>query len=297
MRARTQHLIIVFAVMATGLLAAQVPTAPPRPTPFPRLTPSPVEIFRMLLATNAAGRDAWLATRTAPSRAVIEAKLREYEAMSASQREAKLQASQLRWYLPVLMRMDPADRAQSVAAIPQPDRKLIEQRLARIVILPPPLLNEIVTNQNLFQAIWAAEQPGSTNVLAVTAAEQRQKLEQQYQTWKTLIELSPNEQSRTLHKLSDAERAQMELALSNFRNLSADERTQALKGFRKFAELSQVDRASFLQTAERWQKMTESDRTLWRKIVARMQSAPVPPRPPTAGLLQPSPSSSVATNP
>jgi hypothetical protein len=297
-----QWLAGALIVLTAGCLFAQtadIPANAPRPVPYPALTPSPVELFRMLLTTNAAGREAWLATRP-QSRRVIEAKLSEYQGMTPEERDARLLASQLRWYLPPLMNMPPADRERVLSAIPQPERKLIQQRLGELGILPPALQNGIITNQTVFRLFEAAERRdgSNNNMINGITGEQRVKLEQQYQTWRTLVDLPPKVRTKTLSQLTETERTQMELTLSQFRNLGAAEREQALRGFKKFAELSPLERAIFLKTAERWRTMSESDRALWRKIVALLQSPSTPPPLPNPPMARPQPDSStlIATN-
>ena len=291
----------MLSLLAAGCLLAQpglAPTNAALPMPFARLTPSPVELFRMLLATNSSARDAFLAGKSPKSQAVIQSKLREYEAMTPAAREARLQASQLHWYLPPLMGMNAAERARHVAAIPQPDRKLIEERLGLLSIFPPPLQNEIITNQNLFRLVETAEQSGGKNPLGDLTGEQRNKLEQQYQVWIKLVALPPDDRNKALSPLNEADRARMELTLSHLGGLSGEEREQAVQGFRKFAELSPADRITFLKTAERWRTMSAKDRQLWRSIVASMQRArTAPPLPmPQVNRPQPESSSLLATN-
>ena len=90
-----QRLAGAFLMLAAGCLLAQ-PAPGPAPAasglPYPPLTPSPVEIFRALLITNDTGREAVLTTRSAHYQEVLRTKIREYEAMTATEREAKLQA-------------------------------------------------------------------------------------------------------------------------------------------------------------------------------------------------------------
>src|ERR1041384_618145 len=99
--------------------AEPIGTVPPA-LPRPPLTVSPVQTFRMLLATNEIGRAQWLARKNPEQRQHLANKIQEYEAMPAAEREERLQALQLRWYLPLLMKMKAADRAQQLARIPLP---------------------------------------------------------------------------------------------------------------------------------------------------------------------------------
>lgn len=253
---------------------------PVPPAPSLRLTPSPVEQFRLLLATNAAGREAWLATRSASSRAAIEAKLREYETMGPELREQKLRASQLSWYLPPLMKMAATNRAAVLGLIPEADRRLIEMKLGQLSILPPPMQLQIATNHSLLRAM-DLEQIGGSNRLASTSPEQKRLAEQVYPVWTNLLALPSSGRDRLLSKLTPEDRTNMNLTLLKLGHLSGPERAQAIAGFKKFAELSPAEREAFLGTAKRWQAMNEQEREVWRRLAATMQrSATVlPPLP------------------
>jgi len=270
--------------LVADVVLAQGGAVPEPPTNLvPRLTPSPVELFRMLLATNAGGREAWLAAKPPASRANIEAKLREYEAMLPEQRDQKLRASQLSWYLPPLMKMPATNRAAVLAVIPEEDRKVVEMRLGQLIILPPPILNQLITNQSLLRMFDAGPMSGS-NVLTQVSADQRRLAEQVYPVWKRLLELPPSDRAKPLAKLTSADRANMEMALNKIGKLSPEERAQAYAGFKKFAELSASEREAFLNSAQRWRAMSEREREVWRNMTAILQrpasGVPIPPLPP-----------------
>lgn len=315
-----QRLLGAFLTLAAGCLFAQ-PGLPPRPSPgpaaaglpYPPLTPSPVEIFRILLITNTAGREALLATKSAHYQEVLRTKIREYEAMTPTDREAKLQASQLQWYLPPLMKMKPADRAQRLASIPQPDRNLITQRLGLWGILPPQLQKDILENQTVIRLFVQPEASGPRPTLSGLSAGQQDEVQGQLDRWNQLpaarrdqilasfnkfFELRPEEKSRTLANLTAVEQAQMAKTLSEFGTLPKEDRAQAMEGFKKFAQLSPTERNAFLKTAERWRTMSEKDRETWRRIVARLQSGPPtqPPLPPAKSARLPAGAPQTATN-
>src|SRR4051812_7887549 len=79
----------------TNTPAAMLPPAPTRS--------SPVDYFRELLAMSSTERKAALTNRPAENQKAILAKVREYESMKPDQREWKLKATELRWYLAPLM--------------------------------------------------------------------------------------------------------------------------------------------------------------------------------------------------
>lgn len=280
------------------LLLLTLGVAPAQPVPLPPLATSPVAIFRMLLETNEAGRNQWLALNKPAQRQYLESKVAEYATLAPEERAARLQALQLRWYLPLLMKMTPADRAARLAQIPQPDRALLDGKLKTWTILPPSIRQDLLENQLAISVFVAAKQ-GGTNDTGLTglSATRRKELEEQSQRLNELPEarraqaivnyerffgLGTQEQSQALRKLTPVETAQMQQTLISFQHLSSEQRKEALAGFRKFSELSVAERAAFLQTAERWQAMSEIERENWRKMVARLRSAGAipPPMPP-----------------
>ncbi len=284
---------LVLLLVTLGVAGAQ-------PAPLPPLPTSPVTTFRMLLATNEAGRNQWLALHKPAQRQYLESKIAEFSALTPDERNARLQALQLRWYLPQLMKMSPADRAMRLAKILQPDRALLEGKLRTWTILPPPIRQDLLDNQLAISVFVSAKQ-GGTNDAGLTGltAAKRKELEEQSQRLNELPEarraqvianyerffgMPTQEQSQALRKLTPQETAQMQQTLTSFNQLSSEQRKEALAGFRKFSELSSIERAAFLQTAERWQAMSETDRENWRKMVARLRSAgAIPPPLPTPG--------------
>lgn len=284
-----------------GLLLMTLGGADAQPVaraPLPPLPTSPVATFRMLLETNEAGRNQWLALNKPVQRQYLESKIAEYSSLTPEERTDRLQALQLRWYLPQLMKMTPADRAARLAQIPAPDRALLEGKLRTWTILPPSLRQDLLENQLAISVFVAAKQ-GGTNDAGLTglSTAKQKELEEQSQRLNELPEarraqaianyerffgMPTQQQSQALRKLTPVETAQMQQTLTGFNQLSAEQRKEALAGFRKFSELSALERAAFLQTAERWQAMSETDRENWRKMVARLRSAGAipPPMPP-----------------
>ena len=281
-----------------GLLLLALGRAHAQPAPLPPLPASPVTTFRMLLETNETGRNQWLALHKPAQRQYLESKVAEYSSLTIEERTARLQALQLRWYLPQLMKMTPADRAVRLAKIPQPDRALLEGKLRTWTILPPAIRQDLLENQLAISVFVSAKQGGTNDAgLAGLTVAKRKELEEQSQRLHELPEarraqvianyerffgMPTQEQSQALRKLTPQEIAQMQQTLTSFNQLSIEERKEALAGFRKFSELSSIERAAFLQTAERWQAMTETDRANWRQMVARLRSAgAIPPPLPT----------------
>src|SRR5437867_7242836 len=133
---------------AVGAPAAALSNSVALTPPAPPQTKSPVDTFRELLAMNtAAERRDFLTNRSPESRELILAKVREYQSLSPDQRELRLRATELRWYLLPLMRASRTNRAEQLAAIPVEARKLVEDRLQLWDMLPPDLQKELLDNE------------------------------------------------------------------------------------------------------------------------------------------------------
>lgn len=268
-----------FAVTATNLV-------PPPPT-----LQSPVTFFRQLLLMSPVERSQALAARSPESRARLLAKVREYLAMPPDEREVKLRATELRWYLVPLMRLAPGDREGLAARVPEELQPLVKTRLTQWDLLPPPLQKEFLTNDQTLHYFAQTFSPASTN------AEQ----EKVAQAFNQIFELTPGEKKRLLATLSEPERAQMEKTLKTFGELPPPQRLLCVRNYAKFAGMSGVERAEFLKNADSWAKLSPGERQAWRDLVAHVPLWPPvpaallpPPFPPH--IVPKAPKPSVATN-
>ena len=73
-----------------------------------------------------AERENYLTNRPPEIRARILAKVREYEALDPNERELRLRATELRWYLLPLLHESPTNRAARLAAIPDDLQPLVK---------------------------------------------------------------------------------------------------------------------------------------------------------------------------
>ena len=319
--------VVILAVVQTALLplcAAPVTNLPAplrllfAPTnilpPPPQMKP-PVEFFRELLAMTPAERENYLTNRPPEIRSRILAKIHEYQALDPNEREMRLRATELRWYLPPLLRDSPTNRADRLAAVPDDLRDLVKARLVQWDILPPPLQQEFLENERTLRYFthvdstngppppgggWQRAPPDSDlarwNALS---DEQRQRITDRFNQF---FELAPVEKQETLDSLSPAERRQMEKTLQTFGQLPPPQRAQCLRAFTQFAGMNPQDRAEFLKNAERWSQMSPQERQTWRDLVAHVPqwpALPLPPLPPMPRLppqSAPHPHPTVATN-
>ena len=261
------------------------------PTPPPRQPP--VAFFRQLLAMTPTERNNSLTNRTPETKARILAKVREYQSLGADERELRLRATELRWWLTPLLRLNRTERDVQLTSVPADLQELVKARLDQWNLLPPPLQQEFLANDKTLHYFARVE---STN--SVVATEEQQKLSEQFNQF---FELTAEEKAQTLSTLSEVERAQMEKTLQSFDQLPPQQRKQCIKNYTKFAGMTGAERAEFLKSAEKWSQMTPKERQSWRELVDHIpQWPPMPPSSVPQNLMPPIPKAaraSVATNP
>jgi len=238
--------------------------------PTPSLQ-SPVTFFRQLLLMSAAERNQTLTNRTPEIRAKILAKVREYQVLNPDERELRLRATELRWYLTPLMRVAPGERPADLSSVPPELRDLVQARLAQWDLLPPPVQQEFLANEKTLHYFARVE---LTTTAPATTPEQ-QKLADQFNQF---FELTPAEKQHALNSLSTAERTEMEKTLKTFDQLPLQQRALCLRNYAKFTSMTVAERAEFLKNAESWSKMSPTERQAWRDLVARVPLwPPMPP--------------------
>jgi hypothetical protein len=300
-------LATVFAVgqIAVFQLVAETVTNVPAPQklfsaptnlslpPMPR-SKSPVDLFRRLLVLTPAERENSLTNRPPEIRNRILAKVREYEALDPNERELRLRATELRWYLLPLMHESPTNRAARLAAIPDDLRALVKTRLTLWDILPPPLQKEFFESERALRYFTHVDSSNSPPMPPMppdhdlahwnTLSEnQRQKITAQCSQF---FELTPMEKKKTLNTLSDAERQQMEKTLETFGKLPPAQRLKCIRAFTEFTGMSAQEKQDFLKNAQRWSQMSPKERQTWRDLVSHVPEWPplppalMPPMPP-----------------
>jgi hypothetical protein len=235
-----------------------------------------------------------LAAKPERARRVLEAKLREYQLLPPEERELRLRATELRWYLRPLMALAPAEWPGRVASVPEDYRALVEERLRQWEQLPADLQREVLDHETTIDYFLRLQSSTPTQRDATREAmspPQREKLERELAQWQTLpadrrqrmcsqfqrfFELPEREQQKTLHAFTADERQQMERTLEAFAKLPAGQRRVCVASFRKFAEFTPAERAEFLKSADRWKSLTPQERDAWRKLVTRLPPSPPP---------------------
>lgn len=292
-----RQLALAFGFLAAAAVSsAQNPPLPLPPTniiPPVALLQPPVEFFRQLLAMSPAERMNSLTNRTPEARAKILAKVREYQRLGADERELRLRATELRWWLMPLLRMPPESRAARLELVPADLRGLVDSRLTQWDILPPGLKQEFLDNDRTLHYFARIE---TTNAAPQTP--EQQKISEQFNQF---FELTAGEKKQALGTLSAEERGQMEATLKSFEKLPPQQRFLCVRNYAKFAGMAPAERAEFLRNAGKWSKMSPQERQAWRDLVAQVPVWPPMPGPAVPPNLVPplpgkNPRPNVATN-
>jgi hypothetical protein len=263
--------------------------APPPEIPVPPVIKSPIAFFRELLDMTPSDRLAALSNRLPETRKQILAKVREYRSLSLNERELRLRATELEWYLVPLMKLPATNRAARLVSVPEEYRKMIQIRLDQWDILPDTAKSDLLARRESIR-VYLQKMAGETvqTNTGVPAVEdmpdpQRQQLISQY---KQIFDLSHREKQAVLRNLSPAEQRQITNSLAKFASLTPAQQTQCVRSFAEFSKMTHAERQQFLKNAERWIMMTPDQRQAWRDVVEKMSltppSFPGPPRPPGA---------------
>ena len=281
--------------------AVSAATTNPDLPPIP-VARSPVELFRELLVMPSGERKQALAIRPPGARERILEKLGEYQILPFEEREYRLRATELRWYLLPLLNTPATNHAAQLESIPADIRPLVESRLTQWELLPPSFQQELLANEEARRYLTQPEfntpaqrekllatlppdrrallEAGIGRLQALPEAERTRTLAQ----FNQFFDLTDREKEKALRTLSDAERRQMEKTLEHFGQLTREQRSQCLRAFAQFATLSLPERQLFLKNAERWSQMSPGERQAWRELVSK-----VPDWPPMPPLIIPSP--------
>lgn len=305
LRRRVELLVALFAGLLISVsLRAQLPPSPPGvrtsnyvpAIPLPPPPRSPVDAFRDLLGMTPIELKKALAVRPPPIRELLLAKVREYRRLKPEDRELRLWATELRWYLLPLLKTPATNRAARLPQVPSQLRRLVEDRLQEWDKLSADEQKQLLDNDTAYSYFieWSISTPElREQMLTNLPPLPRQKLEESIHRWELMskeqrqsitnrfnqfFNLLPGEKEEALRTLSEAERRQIAKTLQTFGNLSRIRREHCLQSFKKFASMSREEREQFLKNAERWKAMTPSERQTWRTLVNGWALAP--PLPP-----------------
>lgn len=290
-RGRTFFLLLWIVGASLSLVAQTNSPVPPLPP-----VKSPVDIFRELLNQSPAERSKALADRPAASRQRLLEKLREYQGLPADERELRLRATELRWWLLPLMREQPTNRVARLNNVPSHLRQLIDERLTVWDLLPPPFQQSQLANEDvadLFTRVQGLTPQQREAILNGLPANRQKELQAGLERWTAMspaerretcqqfdryFELGARDREKVLSSISDTERQQMERTLRSFDKLPREQRITCIRSFEKFVGMDAAERLQFLKNAERWEKMTPAERESWRKLVQRVPEFPPLPK-------------------
>ena len=240
-------------------LWAAEPIAPPMPDS------SPVEEFRKLLKMTEGELRSNLITRSPENRSVLEAKLREYAALSDEDRHQRLNALELRWYLRTLIDYPVSRRAETIAKAPADLRPVLRDRLAVWDQMSTNAQMSILENQVI-------------DFLASPEAPPKPSLEMMDSHLETFFKLPDQKQQKALESVQPFQRDGVSKTLSTMKKLSPDERSQTMAAFGKFAKMGETEKRAFLNKVNRWKGMSPAEQEAWRNM---SRDLPVlPPLPP-----------------
>lgn len=286
----------LFQWVVAGWLAwtgAAVQAAAPSVPPLPPLTTAPMDFFRNLLATNAAGRAAFLADRSPEQRRILEIKIAEYQALPPDERELRLVATDLRHYLSIFLRWPVELRSQLLTQVPAKYRAFVMERLKTWDALTPEAKQEFLENETALSFIVRlskATPPKSQQMLADLPAKQRAEMEAVLKTWQAtspsrrqaqiarfnqFFELTEQEKQQTLAALPADQRVKPQRILALFERLPKDDRQKCAEALNQFLAMSPEEREQFLRNAARWQAMSAQERQAVRDMVLKFP--PLPP--------------------
>ncbi len=280
---------------------ARVPPQLPMP-PAPPVPPSPIEYFRKLIEASPAERGKLLEGKTSDHCRVLTNSIRTYLELPLADREMRLRTMELRFYLTPLLQTPVTNRAQSFAAIPEPYRELVRERLAAWDHLPADEQKKLLENERAIRlgSVMVPPMPPMPPTRSIPlrglTSNQIYSADKALQSWQSYPEAKRQEIVARFEHLSSlpepkkafaplpltiAERQQMEKTLEKYRTLPPEQRGLVLQTFKKFAELPPAQRRQFLSNAESWQAMSANDRERWRHLVNNLPL--MPPLPPGFG--------------
>jgi hypothetical protein len=263
----------------------------PSAAPAAIMPPSPIDYFRKLLTLTPQQREAVLANKSPEVRVKILAKVSEYSVLDPNERELRLRATELRWYLVPIMHDAPAARDADLARVPDNIRVVVKMRLTQWEILPPSLQQEFLENERILGYFSGVDSTNGTAGASIVSDVDRSR-------WDALPEnernaligqfnqffaLPPSEKQKAIDSLTSNQRTQMKHIMQAIDQLPQQQRAQCLQAYAKFASLTPQQRAEFMQDAQRWSQMSPAERKAWDDLaehVPQWPPASPPPMPP-----------------
>jgi len=292
---------LLMAALLTGSIVTRAADAPSElPAALrPPIPPSPIEEFRRWLKMSDDDRNQVIATYSPAKQEILKRKIQAYAAMPEAERDARLHALELRWYLEPLMVRASAERGKYLEMIPPRLHREINARLEHWDGLGDGIRQEILADQTKQKMVTTYFiHSGRAPRLPVVMPPHPAEIEANLQRWQkanaekrermtehlaTFFQLPAEEQRKAMGALLHGEHESMQRTLDAFSRLSPADRRACVASFQKFATMDPKERASFLRNAARWQQLTPEERQTWRELVNKIPPMPVvePPLPTT----------------
>lgn len=302
----------VSILMLIACLGAKAVAAEPAPVPemLPPIPPSPIEDFRRWLQMPEEEREKALADYSLNKQEVLRRKLKTYEAMRPEQRDSRLRALELRWYLQPLMSRPAVQRGNYLDLIPARLHEAIKARLEHWDALSEETRREILADEHkreLATGYFAQVRRSSTNLppMPQLMPPHPADLDKHLNHWgnasaagrermtahlANFFAMGREDQRKALLRLSQTERQEMQKTLAAFARLSPQDRQECVESFQRLATMTAQERSSFLRNAARWLQLSPDERAAWREMVSKL-----PPMPPEPVHEAPMPRGSVST--
>lgn len=263
--------------------------------------PSPVERFRALLTAEPIERDLLLAEFEAGARSKIQNKIQEYENLSSELRFNRLMATELRWYLPAILKFESAERQQLVEKLDpklaqliliraaiwdqlpvqaknSPDQKtLIIQHLCKATSSAPPLpkekspqgTNGTPTPSQPPAPSTPPQLPG-TGALGALSLQENQRI----QRLQSYFGLSPEKKKEMLKSVESASDSSFINRLKWLEDMPEGIRSHALRQLVRLKELSPRERQSLGETLGTWNRLSEEQKSSLRQLLDKQPPSP-----------------------
>ena len=267
-----------FAKAAHNSVGGTLPTVSPK---------SPVAKLRQLLTMTREEQDQFLSNKSEAEKLEILEKIEEYKMMRPDEREMKLKATELRWYLRPFIDAPETNRSALLASVPKKDWKMVQDRLKYWDQLPGEAKKQLQTNQavEIFFSLpveqrifaWATNsEPVQEEILKLQAmpGEQRQK---RLDGFGKFFDFTTAEKEKLMQTVVESERQQMKKTLDEYDRLPAAQRDICRRSFEKFKNMSPAEQQQYLRNAELWNRMTPTERQQWKSLVEELSTQPPAP--------------------
>ena len=280
--------VVIFVVVLLGSAGpAPAQEAAPSERVSPLTPPSFTALFRQLLSAPQEEQQKLLAQKPAAAQQLLLEKLEEYRGLPTAERQRRLHLLDLRWYITQLRYVAPSNRITRLATIPEPDRQLVEDRLAIWDALTPQqklhLLLYDVT-RNYLDSPPPALPPSPPGLVMNPSSNSAQ--EEALKRWRSLPLAKQSEILQHFKSVFDDEPTpplpeglalKQQHVINTLKQMEPGQREKYVQGFQKFVALSPPERERFMNNFTRWNKMTPAARNAWSTLAEHL---PLPPSPP-----------------